>query len=550
MTLRFDWSSFVFQYPPDSGRGLYKDGRSQLSILDDTWDRVYHALFMWPRTGKSKLTIDTLMANTLAGNVAGAIIIAKSGEYQNWSAVEIPKHWNPAIPRYVATWKSAMSYAQERDLRARLMDGEAEFKILVINVESLRFRKERGKPVKSRGLQLAYDLIEYLGQLGTFLVVDESTCVKHHESGQSKAVYFLRKWCKMRRILTGTPITESPLHIWGQSLALADGLLGHSNYTSFRAYFAKMEKTYLPGGGAIDTVQGYRNLGELQALIDRWSTSVGEDALNLTAPTRQIIAVPMDDKQRKYYQVLVDTAVLELEERAGEEPITVANKLSLMGKLHQIVCGHIKVDAESTVKFSEVRADALLAFLEPRPHKCLIYANYRASVEGAHDALVKEYGQAAVAKIYGGTQGRMEIVARFQDPNDPLRFIVGNQQSMGYGLTLDQARTIIYYANEWSGERRIQSEQRANNPANNWAVELVDFITPGTVDQRYYQVLTGKSELLHDFFTGQLSLHDLLMPDEEELIGLERAMSERTLGGIPKDLLALISQDLGEQPQS
>lgn len=533
MTLRFDWSTFPFVHRPRD---------YQLEVLDATWDKAYHAYFMWPRTGKTKLTIDVAMANTMAGNISGMIIIAKSGEYQNWPIIEIPKHWNPdAVPYDVEIWDSQMTYAKERDLRARLMDGAPRFKILCINVESLLWRWERKRKVPGRALSLCFDFLSYLDQTGAMLVVDEATCVKNHDANRSQGVYALRARAKMRRILTGTPVTESPLHLWGQSKALGENLFPFPNFTTFRAHHAVMEKVYVAANTKIDTVVGLKNLDELMENVAKWSTTIGEEVLNLLPPTRQIIPVPLDEKQQKYYNQLTEQFIAELEDGRLVAP---ANKLAALAKMHQVVCGHIKLSAEETLAFSKERINHLLAFLEPRRHKCIIWANYRQSVESVHDALAEVYGPNAVAKIYGGTKDRMSIVQRYQDPTSELRFLVANQLSAGYGLTLDQARTHVYFANEWSGERRVQSEQRGNNPANPWSIEIVDLVTPGTIDQRYYQVLKGKSGLLSDFMKGSLSAYEMLHPDPSELIELEEQMPAP--GTLPPDLLELIERDLGQ----
>ena len=49
----------------------------------------------------------------------------------------------------------------------------------------------------------------------------------------------------------------------------------------------------------------------------------------------------------------------------------------------------------------------------------------------------------------------------FKD-NDKVRFFVGTPQTGGYGITLVQASTVIYYSNGYDLEKRMQSEDRAH----------------------------------------------------------------------------------------
>ena len=43
-----------------------------------------------------------------------------------------------------------------------------------------------------------------------------------------------------------------------------------------------------------------------------------------------------------------------------------------------------------------------------------------------------------------------------------IRFFIGNTQTGGYGITLTEASTVIYYSNNYDLEKRLQSEDRAH----------------------------------------------------------------------------------------
>jgi SNF2 family DNA or RNA helicase len=108
--------------------------------------------------------------------------------------------------------------------------------------------------------------------------------------------------------------------------------------------------------------------------------------------------------------------------------------------------------------------------------------------------LAKEYGMTSVATYYGGTEveERQNIVDRFQDPEEDLRFFVGNPRTGGYGLTLTAANLVVYYSNSFDLEVRLQSEDRAHRIGQTSKVTYVDFITPGTVDEHIVKALRNK----------------------------------------------------------
>ena len=46
-----------------------------------------------------------------------------------------------------------------------------------------------------------------------------------------------------------------------------------------------------------------------------------------------------------------------------------------------------------------------------------------------------------------------KAIKKIQDPESPVRFIVGTPQTGGYGITLTGASTMIYYSNGYDLEK-------------------------------------------------------------------------------------------------
>ena len=101
-------------------------------------------------------------------------------------------------------------------------------------------------------------------------------------------------------------------------------------------------------------------------------------------------------------------------------------------------------------------------------------------------ALRTKYGPETVAEFHGGisTEMRVEARRRFQDPDDPCRFFVGNQAAGGLGITLTQAQTVAYYSNTFSLEDRLQSEDRAHRIGQKHTVLYVDIVANDTLDTK------------------------------------------------------------------
>ena len=117
-------------------------------------------------------------------------------------------------------------------------------------------------------------------------------------------------------------------------------------------------------------------------------------------------------------------------------------------------------------------------------------------------AIAEKYGEESVATFYGDTpqDKRQEIVDRFQDHTDFLRFFVGQPKTGGFGLTLTEAKTVIYYSNSYDLEIRLQSEDRAHRIGQESNVTYIDIVCPDTVDEKIIDALQDKVDLATKVF--------------------------------------------------
>ncbi len=177
--------------------------------------------------------------------------------------------------------------------------------------------------------------------------------------------------------------------------------------------------------------------------------------------------------------------------------VSTVNALTQIMRLHQIVCGHVKLDDGTVVELPNKRMDELLAIVEETDGKIIIWANYRHDIEAIKLALAKEYGMNSVATYYGDTESeeRQRIVNDFQKPDSELRFFVGNPSTGGYGLTLTAASTMVYYSNSFDLEKRLQSEDRAHRIGQTKNVTYIDLIAVGTVDEKIVKALRAKIDI-------------------------------------------------------
>jgi len=108
-----------------------------------------------------------------------------------------------------------------------------------------------------------------------------------------------------------------------------------------------------------------------------------------------------------------------------------------------------------------------------------------------------KFGEGSAAAYFGDTtdDDRNNIVKNFQNPDHPLKFFVGNPATAGYGLTLTEANLVVYYANDFNLETRIQSEDRAHRIGQKNNVTYIDLICEGSIDERIVKALRTKIDI-------------------------------------------------------
>lgn len=456
----------------------------QKEALVRSWSKPEYAYFMEMGTGKSKVLIDNLAILYSKGAIDSALIIAPKGVYRNWSEREIPEHLPISINYRVGVW-SASPKKKDKDALVSLFDVTEELKVLVMNVEAFSTKK---------GVAFAEKFLTFHS---TLLAVDESTTIKNPKAARTKSLVKLSKLATFRRILTGFPITQSPLDLYSQAEVLSPSLLGFSSFYSFQNYFGQVVKRSF-GARSFRQVVGYRNLEELNKRVDKFSYRVlKKDCLDLPNKVYQRREVEMTKMQKQYYEQIKENAILLLEDM---DSVSVNNILTQILRLHQITCGFVKTDTGEEIDIDNNRIDELIDVLAEMQGKVIIWANYRKNIQEIVSTIEGLAGPRSVASYYGDTpeDEREEVIKRFQDPNSDLQYFVGNTQTGGYGITLTQSQNVVYYSNSFDLEKRLQSEDRAHRIGQTNKVTYVDLVSKGTVDEKIVKALRSKLNLAQE----------------------------------------------------
>ncbi len=460
----------------------------QLTALEKSWNKENFAYFMEMGTGKTKVLIDNLAMLYDKGKIDGALIVAPKGVVKTWYEQELPTHLPDHIENVSVLWQPNITKGQQEKLES-LFEIETALHILVMNVEALSTDK---------GVKFA---TKFINSHKAMMAIDESTTIKTPTAKRTKNIIGIGHNAKYKRIMTGSPITKNPLDLYTQCEFLDPWLLDFSSYYAFRNRYAEM-KTMHVHGRSIQVVDKFQNLGELSDTVKQFSYRVlKEDCLDL--PPKVFIKrhVTLTPEQKKVYEQMKKAAIAVLN---GKVTTTMTVLTQLM-RLHQITCGYVAADDGTTQQVESNRLNELMSVLEDTDGKVIIWANYQMSVSEIMQALTKKYGANSFVHYYGLTpqEDRQDYIRKFQ--NDPeCRFIIGTPQTGGYGITLTQANTVIYYSNGYDLEKRLQSEDRAHRIGQKKTVTYIDLIAEDTIDEKIVEALRKKINIASEVMGEEL----------------------------------------------
>ncbi len=453
----------------------------QRAALGASWNKAEFAYFMEMGTGKSKVLIDNMAILYDYGHIDAALIVAPKGVYKNWAQLEIPKHLPDHIQPSIVCWTPNPNKQEKEDLLS-LFEVTNDLVIFVMNVEAFSTKKGVGFAEK---FLLAHNAL---------FAIDESTTIKNASAKRTKAVLKLAGMSSYRRILTGFPVTKSPLDLYSQCAFLSEDLLGFSSYYTYKNHFAILQKRSV-ATHSFQQIVGYRNLDELKGLLNPFAFRVlKKDCIDLPDKMYTTREVELTPEQKRIYKELKDYAIAQLD---GAEFVTTNSVITQILRLQQVLCGFTTTDAKEIVEIPSNRLKELMAALEEIEGKCIIWANYQHDIRAITAEIAKVYGTESVAHYYGETSAddRPIIVDRFQDPESTLRYFVGQPRTGGFGLTLTEANTVIYYSNGYDLETRLQSEDRAHRIGQTNKVTYIDLIAPKTIDDKILKSLRNKINL-------------------------------------------------------
>jgi len=472
------------------------------------------ALLMEQGTGKSLVAIGLVTAMAKKGAARWALVICPNSLKGTWAASdgEILKH--SALPAEITVLRGSKADRLRDFRRALARANTGPFQWVVTNIDQFSsdtFRT-RGAWTPTKAFQDFLDIVEGSGKRGV-LIFDESSKAKNPTSRRTQALHRIAALCARRMILTGTPVTKSPLDVWAQFEVLKRGALGIYSYLGFERHYGVQQRVRFGNRTVIQTV-AYRNLEELEERVAHLSfRALARDCLDLPRLVRRMIPVELTPEQEETCKQLRTEMLAGLE---GGALVDGRNILTRFLRMAQVLGGFVGTMDESGQPTGEQHAyspnpklDALVEYLdlafEDPTSKAVVFAQFRAEI-AAITAAARKHGWSPVV-FHGGISEEERDAGRRRFQEDPAcRVFVAQYQTGSYGLNLVAANHSIFYGLTFDLELFAQARKRVHRQGQERMVnEVILRATTAdgrrTMDHVILEALDGKQSFA-DVVTG------------------------------------------------
>ena len=324
------------------------------------------------------------------------------------------------------------------------------------------------------------------------IICDESQKIKGPSTKQSKGLHKLGEIAKYKLILTGTPVSNSPMDFFSQYKFLNPNIFGRS-FWAFRSRYAVM------GGYKNKQVVGYQNKAELVRKAHSIAYRVTKaEALDLPETIDQELYCKLEPQAAKYYNDMKNHNVAEIE---AEEQIIATNVLTRLLRLQQITGGFLPKgeDTDKQVQVSKAKLSLLADVLEDligAGKKVVIFARFRQEIVEV-EKIVAKLGDYRAITGSVPADDRGQAVEDFQkDPG--VKTFIAQIQTAGLGITLTAADTGIFYSLDFSYANYEQAKARLHRIGQVNKVTYLHLLAQDTVDERVYDVLKRKKSVVDD----------------------------------------------------
>ena len=441
----------------------------QKEIFDKSCNEASWAFFMDAGTGKTLVSIRTAEFWFTNQDVDAVIVICPKSLIGTWADTEVPKHSEVQYSTY--KWDPSKI---DKEKFVKCLKDKSKLFYFVMNHDAFVSEK------------LAPFLNTIIKHCKFGVIYDESTAIKNIKADRTQLAISLARHAQFRRILTGTPIVQSPLDVFSQTEFLGPSILGFKNYYGFKTRYAIIKrKTF--GPRSFDVVEGYRDLDDLRRKLDQFSSfKTLEECIDMPEQVFKPVEIELTKEQIHAYTELKEKALLYIE----ENEITAVNALAMLTRLQQIVAGQLKTPDGAYVSIKNNRLTALKELVDSTTEPFIVWSTF---VNTTIDICKTLKGNVLTFTSNTNADQRNDVINAWRAGS--AQVLVLNPQSAGHGLTLNEAKQSVFYNGFFNLEWWLQAIRRNYRIGQTSKTVVNYYITPGTVEEKAYAALRSKEDI-------------------------------------------------------
>jgi SNF2 family DNA or RNA helicase len=433
----------------------------QFDAVKWMFEHAHCGLLLDPGMGKTSSTLTAIDHFRKTGNISRVLIICPIRPmYKVWPD-EIKK-WN-----HTRHLSYTILHGDDKDARLHNVSD-----IYLINPEGLKWFLAAGGMEK-----LSPDM----------LVVDESTKFKDYSTARFKLLKPHLSRFKRRVILTGEPIPNGYMDLFGQSFIVDQGNALGRFITHYRAQYF-YQSGY--GGYSYSLIPGADKIIQ-DKLRGTMMRLMAEDHLDMPELIFNDIVVELDEKSRQVYKAFEDDFLAEV----GDSVIMSTNAAAVGSKCRQVANGGVYDEDRIVHHIHDIKTAAVADLVEQLQGNPL-FVGY----EFQHDLerLRRVFPQAPCLTGMSGTK-LDKTVDDFNAGRIPV--LLAHPMSAGHGLNLQEAcHHVCWYGLPWDYDtynQFIARVWRQGQPSNRVFVHRV--VADKTLDRTVTRVLLQKERAADAF---------------------------------------------------
>lgn len=421
----------------------------QPAMVDWCVENPSSALFVSPGKGKTVCTLAALDRLMRSGESKGALIIAPL------RVCSIT--WPNQVERWNHSKRFRVAHLRTKQGMRAWQDGSAD--IYLINSEQLIAKA----PILFKGKVLPVDT----------LIIDELSLAKNPTSKRFKMLRKYLPMFKQRIGLTGTPVPNNYLDLYGQIRLLDDGKRLGKSFSEYKNKFFYpadyMGYTFKLGPGAKE---------EIDALLSDLCLVIIGDESDLPASSVVDVPVTLPTDARKAYRTLEKELLIEIKDKE----VVALTAATLCNKLLQITGGAVYDDEKSVVSVHTAKIEALRKIRKQHKDEPILVLT-----------AFKHESARILSEIEGAEMFDERRLQAWQDGK--IKTWVADPRSLSHGIDGLQksGRIAVWFTLTYSNETYIQTNARLIRTGQSAETLIYRLIATNTIDDAVAEALREKT---------------------------------------------------------